>query len=139
MDIIYERYWIHNKKSDIYTCAHGFQPMYFYSNVALHCRLQMYLYHIGHFYPADKRRRNEKQCSKLRFQLQSTSCMCFQEVGNGFTAGCLCTSLFSSRLVPIYLSGVCSYLTPVDDVLHRSSSRGLGNIHVDSVLKENIQ
>lgn len=37
------------------------------------------------------------------------------------------------------LPGVCSYLTPVDYVLHRSSSRGLGDIHIDSVLKENIQ
>uniref|UniRef100_A0A803VA51 Stromal cell-derived factor 1 n=1 Tax=Ficedula albicollis TaxID=59894 RepID=A0A803VA51_FICAL len=41
--------------------------MYFYSNTALHCWLQMYLYHIGHLYPAGKRRSNENKCSELRF------------------------------------------------------------------------
>lgn len=65
--------------------------------------------------------------------------MCFQEVGNAsqLVISVPLHSAWGEYL--FYLLGVCSYLTPVDYVLHRCSSRGLGNIHVDSVLKENIQ
>lgn len=103
--------------------TYSWTPAHMASSLCIFTQMQHFIvgfrctYIIGHFYPAGKRRRNEKQCSELRFQLQPTSCMCFQGVGNGFTAGYICTSLFSLRWVPILSfrsllipdsSGLCS-------------------------------
>lgn len=41
---------IYHKKNTICICMHNFQHTCIYTNAVSHCWLQMYLYHIGHFY-----------------------------------------------------------------------------------------
>lgn len=122
VDVIYKRYWIHNKKSNIYICIDSFQHTCLCSNTVFHYWLKMYLYHRGYFYPAGKRRIGESSALNWDFNSKpQAACVSKQSaMASGPDISFTRFIPFSHRWVPILSSrnllvpgssGVCSAQT----------------------------